>query len=208
MKNENLLYLSELLADEEIDTSILKQKIALLINHFKESNFIIKKQVKKLDRHDVKTLGEYYSAELTIQDFLDLLEKIQILMFESKNSDNSAMNMENSNIEDQEQRRQIVCDLFAKYFADRSTANINKFFNISWCHANLGLNSLPLLAEVETVSNASDVTLKKSNLPSQCYWSSPIMYLNNKKYVICNQWTDDNITNLLIWFRRNGITSD
>lgn len=104
--------------------------------------------------------------------------------------------------EDEIKIGQYAKEYFVSYFQSHtSESDINNFTNKDWCHDTFGI-CYPILKQVDTRLPISEQV--NYNNQYRRYYSSPVLKINEKDYIICSQWFAQFKPKLMNWINSNS----
>lgn len=99
---------------------------------------------------------------------------------------------------------QYAKEYFSSYFQTQiSEEEINNFTSKEWCHDTFGI-CYPILKQVDTKLPISEQV--NYNNQYRRYYSSPVLKINGKDYIICSQWFAQFKPKLMEWISSNSVS--
>ncbi|MCM1212244.1 MAG: hypothetical protein NC318_11630 [Blautia sp.] len=99
---------------------------------------------------------------------------------------------------------QYAKEYFVSYFQSHtSESDINKFTDKKWCHDTFGI-CYPILKQVDIKLPINEQV--NYNNQYRRYYSSPVLKINEKNYIICSQWFAQFKPKLINWINSNSVS--
>lgn len=125
----------------------------------------------------------------------------------SLHSDNTKLQETAQKLEESEDEIKIgqyAKEYFVSYFQSHtSESDIKNFTDKDWCHDTFGI-CYPILKQVDTKLPISEQV--NYNNQYRRYYSTPVLKINEKDYIICSQWFAQFKPKLIEWINANSVS--
>lgn len=148
----------------------------------------------------IKMLEKYEIPKRSCHIFIR--RDLTSLHSENNKLQETAQKLEESN--DEIKIGQYAKEYFISYFqSNTSELDIDHFTDKDWCHDTFGI-CYPILKQVDKKLPISEQV--NYNNQYRRYYSSPVLKINGKDYIICSQWFVQFKPKLMNWINYNSVS--